>query len=308
MKHERHYRSTGGGSGFNRFRIAPYFQIFVGLLILAAVIGFLYYVVYPLSCNLAKGISPFASPTPVGSTPIPSPTPSPTPDPAQDHPLYRSDLTDIQKEIVIPEYQYLADPFIYDGKIFFSVGNYTQDGTSSLIRLCTYDPSTDSHSFLSLPVKYKSIRFPCINDKWITYLDAASSGGGRIVAYDRMSGQEKTLKIVHFGMPQPFLMNNIVIWMERTGQNRDKLFACDIETGESVTLEIFEGSEYGMSTPCVYEDTVYYVSPEGKLTAWNLPLNEKKSLILILMYTILNVTENSLLIYPVITVKIVFFI
>lgn len=276
MKHERHYRSTGGGSGFNRFRIAPYFQIFVGLLILAAVIGFLYYVVYPLSFNLAKGISPFASPTPVGSTPIPSPTPSPTPDPAQDHPLYRSDLTDIQKEIVIPEYQYLADPFIYDGKIFFSVGNYTQDGTSSLIRLCTYDPSTDSHSFLSLPVKYKSIRFPCINDKWITYLDAASSGGGRIVAYDRMSGQEKTLKIVHFGMPQPFLMNNIVIWMERTGQNRDKLFACDIETGESVTLEIFEGSEYGMSTPCVYEDTVYYVSPEGKLTAWNLPLNEKK--------------------------------
>ena len=121
MKHERHYRSTGGGSGFNRFRIAPYFQIFVGLLILAAAIGFLYYVVYPLSCNLAKGISPFASPTPVGSTPIPSPTPSPTPDPAQDHPLYRSDLTDIQKEIVIPEY-------INNLYACFNILSYTNQG------------------------------------------------------------------------------------------------------------------------------------------------------------------------------------
>ncbi len=276
MKHERHYRSTGGGSGFNRFRIAPYLQILIGLLILAAVIGFLYHVVYPISCNLAKGISPFASPTPVGSTPIPTPSPSPTPDPAQDHPLYRSDLTEVQKEIVIPEYQYMADPVVYDGKIYFSAGNYTQDGTSSLIRLCIYDPAANTHSFLALPVKYKSIRFPCINEKWIAYLDTTSSGGGRIAVYDRQTGEEKTIKTVHFGLPQPLLLGDIVIWMERTGQSRDKLFACDLITGESVTLEIFDGSEYGMSMPSVYGDTVYYVSPDGKLTAWNLPLNEKK--------------------------------
>ena len=105
MKHERRYRSTAGGSGLNRFRVAPYLQVLAGILILAAVIALLYYVIYPVSRNLAQGIYPFATATPVGSTPSPTPSPSPTPDPALDHPLYRSDLTSVQREIVIPEYQ-----------------------------------------------------------------------------------------------------------------------------------------------------------------------------------------------------------
>ncbi len=278
MKHERRYRSTTGGGRLNRLRIAPYLQILLGLVILAIVVGFLYYVVYPLSRNLARGISPFATPTPIGATPVPPPTPSPTPDPAEDHPLYTTDLTAVQKEIVVPEYQYLTDVFVYDGQICFAAGDYTIDGTAAFVRLCIYDPKTDAHRFLPLPVQYKSIRFPQINERWIVYLDATANGGGRIAAYNRETGETKTIKTVHFGMPQPKLSGDLAVWIERTGQSRDKLFACDLNTGESVTLELYDNSEYAMSVPDFVDGTVYYVSPTGQLTAWTLQTNEKQTI------------------------------
>lgn len=276
MKHERRYRGTGGGGGWNRFRIAPYIQLLIGLAILAGTVGFLYHFVYPLSRNLAQGISPFATPTPIGATPIPSPTPSPTPDPARDHPLYTADLTAVQHEIVIPEFQYLADPVVYDGKVYFAAGNYATDGMASFVRLCVYDPTEDTHSFLSLPVQYKSLRFPAVNDRWIVYLDATASGGGRLVAFDRQTEQAKPFKVVHVGMPRPVLVGDVAVWIERTGQSRDKLFACNLETLESVTLEIFDNSEYALSAPCSDGETIYYVAPDGKLTAWTLATNEKR--------------------------------
>lgn len=276
MKHERRYRSTGGKGRFNRLRIAPYFQILIGLAILGGTVWFLYRFVYPLSCNLAQGISPFATPTPIGATPIPTPSPSPTPDPAKDHALYTADLTSMQKEIVVPEFQYVTDPIVYDGKIVFAAGNYTPDGMAAFTRLCTYDPATDTHSFLALPVQYKSIRFPQLNARWIVYLDATAAGGGRIVAYDRVTSQAKTVKTVHTGMPKPQLIGSTVVWIERTGQSRDKLFACDLITLESVTLEIFDNSEYALSTPCGYDDTIYYVDSAGRLTAWTLSTDDRR--------------------------------
>ena len=276
MKHERRYRSTAGGKGLSRFRAAPYLEILAGIVILAAVAALLYFVVYPVSRNLAQGISPFATATPAGATPVPTPTPSPTPDPALDHPLYRSDLTAVQREIVIPEYQYLTDPFIYEGKIYFAAGNYTIDGTAAFVRLVSYDPHSFLHNFLVLPLEYKSIRFPAMNENWVVYLDAQAAGGGRLAAYNLRNGDSYTIKTVHTGMPVPQLLGDIAIWIERTGQSRDKLFAYDLNTRESVTLEIFDNSEYAMSDPCVYEDTLYYVSPVGELTAWTLSSNEKR--------------------------------
>ena len=276
MKSERRYRGTGGGGRFNRLRIAPYLQNLLGLAILAGTVWFLARFVYPLSRNLAQGISPFATPTPIGATPVPTPSPSPTPDPAMDHPLYTADLTTAQHEIVIPEYQYLADPVVYNGRIYFAAGNYSTDGMSSFVRLCIYDPASDTHSFLALPVQYKSLRFPAVNDRWIVYLDATANGGGRLVGYNRETEQSFAFKTVHVGMPKPVLVGDVAVWIERTGQSRDKLFACDLNTLESVTLEIYDNSVAALSSPCSDGETLCYVAPGGELTAWTLATNEKR--------------------------------
>ena len=48
MKHERHYRSTDGRTAkLSRFRVAPYLQILLGVVLLALTVGLLYHVVLP---------------------------------------------------------------------------------------------------------------------------------------------------------------------------------------------------------------------------------------------------------------------
>ena len=265
MKHEKRYRSTEKlKNRFKKFRIAPYLEILLGLGLLAALVwaAWTYGVpffknVYTHAYSCAKEVA-----TP---SPTPEPTPEPTRDPYPDHALYGADLKSLQTEIVIPEFQYATDVSVTGGTILAAVGNYTPDGTAAFVRAYLYDVKAGTHTFLALPLEYKSIRFPAMNDRWIVYLDSAANGGGRMTAYDRTTGTAKALKTVHTGLPQPLLWENTAVWLERTGQSRDKLFAVDLETGESVTLAIYDNSPYALSKPYLFGSTLLYVAPDGKL-------------------------------------------
>ena len=133
--------------------------------------------------------------------------------------------------------------------ILAAVGNYTPDGTAAFVRAYLYDTAKGTHTFLALPLQYKSIRFPAMNARWIVYLDAVANGGGGLMAYDRQTQEAKALKAVHTGLVRPVLYGDTAVWIERTGQSRDKLFAVDLNTGESATIAIFDGSPYALSKP-----------------------------------------------------------
>lgn len=278
MKHEPRYRSTKGANRIARSGLAPWLQVLFAAAVFGAVAALFVWVLIPLSRSFLKGDALFASPTPLGVTASPSPTAPPTPDPAAAHDLYGADLTTAQTEIVVPEFQYLADVTVYGDSLVFAVGNYTTDGTAAFVRLCVYDVPTDTRTFLALPLRYKSIRFPKMNERWIVYQDAKANGGGRLVAWDRETQTERELKTVHTGLVQMQLWGDTAVWMERTGQTRDKLFACDLNTGESVTLDWLDNSPYALSEPCFYEDTVVYVDAQGALVLWDLHSKEKQTL------------------------------
>ncbi len=270
MKHEKRYRSTEKlKNRFKRFRIAPYLEILLGLGLLAA----LGWAMWTYGVPVLKGLythaysckEPEATPTP-----SPEPTPEPTHDPYPDHSLFGADLKSMQTEIVIPEFQYAADFSVVDGTILAAVGNYTPDGTAAFVRAYLYDVGTGTHTFLPLERKYKSIRFPAMNARWIVYLDSAANGGGRMMAYDRVLDDTKPLKTVHTGLPRPVVWENTAVWTERTGQSRDKLFAVDLISGESVTIAIYDNSPYALSKPFLYDGTLLYVAPDGKLTKLDL--------------------------------------
>ena len=270
MKHEKRYRSTGKvANRFSRFRIAPYLEILLGLGLLAA----LGWAVWTYGIPFFKGLSshayschePAATPSPT-----PEPTPAPTRDPYPDHVLYNADLRSMQTEIVIPEYQYTADVTVYKDIILAAAGNYTPDGTAAFVRALLYHTDTQKHTLLALPLQYKSIRFPAMNERWIVYLDAAANGGGRMMAYERQTRKTRELKTVHTGLPRPMVWQDTAIWIERTGQSRDKLFAVDLETGESATLAIFDNSPYALSDPYLYGSTLLYAAPDGALTTLDL--------------------------------------
>ena len=234
MKHEKRYRSTGKvGKYLTRFRIMPWIELLLVLGFLAA----LGWAIWKFAIPFFEGLGNHAyscqkkveTPVPV----TPAPTPEPTRDPYPDHALYNADLRSAQTEIVIPEYQYATDVGVYHGTIFAPIGNYTQDGTAAFVRLLLYDTAARKQTYLRLPLTYKSIRFPAMNDDWIVYLDAAANGGGQMTAYNRETGEARVLKVVHTGLPKPVIYGNTAFWIERTGQSRDKLFAVDLNTGES---------------------------------------------------------------------------
>lgn len=275
MKHERKYRSTGGKGRFSRFRFAPLLQILFAVLLIGGVVLLFWKWILPLWSDLRHGEVSFSDPTPDGSTPSPSPTAAPTQDPATAHDLYYTDLETAQQEIVLPEYQYATDVSVDGDTLVFAVGDYTPDGTAAFVRLCEYDTTKDTYSYLALPIENKSIRFPMRNDRWIVYFDSLPTGGGRLVAYNRITKEATGFKTVHVGLPMPLLDGDTVVWMERTGQTRDKLFACDLLTMETVTLDWLDNSDYGLSTPAFRDGTLFYADESGSLVQWVLATNEK---------------------------------
>ncbi len=268
MKHEKRYRSTGKvGKYLTRFRIMPWIELLLVLGFFAALGWAVWKYAIPFFVNLGNHAyscqKTVETPVPV----TPAPTPEPTRDPYPDHALYNADLRSVQTEIVIPEYQYATDVDVCDGTIYAPIGNYTPDGTAAFVRLLLYDTAERKQTYLQLPLTYKSIRFPAMNDEWIVYFDAAANGGGQMTAYNRDTQEARVLKVVHTGLPKPVLYGDTAFWIERTGQNRDKLFAIDLNTGESATLVIFDGGPYGLSRPFMFDGTLLYVAPDGQLTA-----------------------------------------
>ncbi len=217
----------------------------------------------------------FATPLPSPS-PAPTPMPTPTPLPGTERSIYGLDLGRVQHEILIPEYQYASDFSVWGDTIYFVVGNYTTDGTAAFTRVILYDTVAQHATYLPLAIQYKSIRHPQMNDKWIVYLDVLASGGGQVRVYDRETGENRILKTVHLGMPVLSLWGDTALWVERTGSSRDKLFGCDLRTGESVTLDIFDSVDAGVSAASVGGDKLVYVSGAGTLKTLDLVTGETR--------------------------------
>ena len=277
MKHEKRYRSTTKlGKHLMRFRILPWIELLLVLGFLVALGWAAWKYAIPFFNDLGNHAYSCQKATPEPS-PTPDPTPAPTHDPYPDHALYNADLKSVQTEIVIPEFQYATDVGIYHGTLYAPIGNYTPDGTAAFVRLLLYDVGEHKQTYLRLPLTYKSIRFPAMNDDWIVYLDAAANGGGQMTAYNRETTETRVLKVVHTGLPKPVLCKDTALWIERTGQSRDKLFAVDLRTGESVTLAIYDGSSYALSRPFVYGSTLLYVAPDGMLTKLDLETGKSET-------------------------------
>lgn len=125
------------------------------------------------------------------------------------------------------------------------------------MRCILTDLETGEKTYLSPAQSYKSIRYPCINEKWLVYLDVQGQGGGNLRVWNRQTGESRILKTVHMGVPYLTLWEDTVFWTERTGSSRFKLFACDLTTGESVTLAVLETAPQPFPGPLLMRGCFY---------------------------------------------------
>ncbi len=199
-------------------------------------------------------------------TPTPAPTIKPTPTP---HPATVLDPMELQREVVLDsaagssEYAWFAEPCAYGDDLLFA-GGHSVENNVVMDALFLLNMETGEQERLNLTLTNNQYVYPVINENWIVYLDAKTSagGGGVIRAYHRADGTIKEVKTVYTGQPRLVLDGDRLAWTERTGSRMDKLFVCDLNTLESVAVQTFNNTPYGMSMPSMKNGQLLYASDD----------------------------------------------
>lgn len=188
---------------------------------------------------------------------------TPTPEPEYIRPvstIATANLDEIQTEIVIQgldEYKWMNDPYFFKDSMIFTIGKIV-DSSAHMNKLMRYDSAAKTVSELEYPLANDHFMYPKFNEKWMVWLDTKITGGGSIMVCDlEKNSAPEILKTVYTGQPELRLLGDYLVWTERTGTRADKLFACDLTTRESVTLEVLSGS-YGQSKPFIYDDVIVW--------------------------------------------------
>lgn len=266
-KRIRHRKSSAGP-------ILKLIAAVLGVLIGIAVVGFGTMFVLEVFLNIDTPLKPdgvigrlaerFNAKLVESPTPYITPEPTPTPYPMNDF-----DPANEEREIVFPaefSYSYLGDPYCFNGKIVCSAGKLI-DGTVKMFRLVEYDIASGSMRELSVQAKNDHLLFPAFNETWLVYFDAHYTvGGGNICAINTSGGRNQEpviIKEVYIGQPELKLYGNYITWVERTGSDRDKIFVCDLSSGETTVLQSFNRSDYGTSMPSFGANRVLWAAEDS---------------------------------------------
>lgn len=258
------YKPKRRRSSLNASNWWPLFKL---ILIIVLLLGFIAAVLYLVLPNVLPHFGVEFYPPGV-TAPTPEPTPEPTPTP---HPLSADDLSNLHKEIVVTatQYQWFGDPYYFNNSIVFTAGEVVE-GSTRMTTLFMHDTATEEVSKLNIPLENDHFMFPAINDSYLVYLDARANGGGNIIVYSIEDGEfvnPRLVKEVYTGHPQIFLWDNYIAWTERTGTYMDKLFLCDLDTLESVTVQMFELPYYGTSLPHLKNSTLVWADVDSEDTS-----------------------------------------
>ena len=279
MKRDKRYHAAKRRArGLNGTRYGPLIRILVCVALFAGAAGLFYHVLLPLAARV-NNVSPEVSCFLKETTPAPTAAPTPTPAPGSGHALYSADLATVQKEIVAGEFQYMADPSVSGDQVVVAAGNYSaSSGAAAFTRILIRDASTGANTTYIVPQRYETLRYPQLCGEYLVYVDCHIYGGGRIVSYHIPSGSFRVLKTVYVGIPCLVTDGSLAVWIERTGEVRDKIFCCDVETGESVTVAILDNSAFGESMPDIGGNMITYVDASGALRMLDISTSETRTL------------------------------
>ena len=229
----------------------------------AVILGFLavLYVILYIAVPKAADFIGIEYRPPFAPEATPAPTPKPTPTP---HPMKTYDFAANAQELVFDgssNYKWFTDPYFYGGRMIISAGKLAADGKNVAFGdMFFFNPEDRSAEKLSLSPQNFHFMYPKFNGKWLVYLDAKIDEGGAIMAVDLTSSPLKPVKVkdIYSGQPEPFLSDNCVAFMDRTGTTKDKLFVYDLTTMESTVVAMFTNSVYGQSKPFISDNTLIW--------------------------------------------------
>lgn len=185
------------------------------------------------------------------------------------------DISMIQNEAII-SLNSINDPFFFGNQIVFSTST-VEKGIYLFNRVGMYDVKTGQVTFMeddkkvcTLEIKYENIIGIRMNENYLVYLDSNSNGGGRICALDRNTSELIVVKEYAYGLPKISLSENMIAFMQQSGNSTDKLFIYDLKTRESACLRTFSDMPAECSSVYLDKNMLVYSYPvvsEGNITS-----------------------------------------
>ena len=241
-KREKRYKLKRKRTSLNATNAGPILAFSAAVAAVLGVIALIVFIGLPaLLPKLGVDYHPPWQPTP---TPRPTARPTPTP-----HPASVTDPVDLQHEVLLSGYtgyNWFADPHAWNNTLIFTAGRLV-DSDVRMDLLFRYDINTGDAQEIDVPLQNHSYVYPMMNDRWLVYLDAKKNGGGVIRAKRLDTGELYEVKQVYADQPMLQLDGDTLAWIERTGSQMDKLFACDLNTLENTALRLFSNTIYGQS-------------------------------------------------------------
>ena len=156
-------------------------------------------------------------------------------------------------------------PGIYDNELLFSAGSGSlYVGSNVLKKLYLYnldsgDETLIAESAIDGGVFYETL----VNHNWLVWLETDRGTKNYIMTMNRATGDISKIQSFKESQPKLQMYGDLLVWMEQVSPTEDRLSMSDLNNQEYLPIFTFtDKATYGVSSPCVYEDTIVWAGPD----------------------------------------------
>ncbi len=162
----------------------------------------------------------------------------------------------------------INQPSIYGHEMLFSAGTGALEG-SILTNLYLFNAvEGKAEKIAKSEIKDGEIFETYLSENWAVWVDTDHKGKNIIYKMNRveMDGvKANTVSVVQEAenhMPRLGLYGNYLVWMEQVSDSEDKLYFVDLTSDENMAIKLFESTNYAVSTPYIYKNTVLWADQD----------------------------------------------
>ena len=190
-----------------------------------------------------------------------------TPDVNQELEFAVVDRSSTVREMKVDELR-INQPSIYGHEMLFSAGTNTLEG-SILTKLYLFDAIDGTvEQIAKSEIKDGEIFETYLSENWIVWVDTDHKGKNVIYKMNRVEidgVKANTVSVVQEAenhMPRLGLYGDYLVWMEQVSDSEDKLYFVDLTSDENMAIRLFESTNYAVSTPYIYKNTVLWADQD----------------------------------------------
>lgn len=158
----------------------------------------------------------------------------------------------------------INQPSIYGHEMLFSAGEGALEG-SVLTNLYLYNATDGSYKRIAKSkMKGGEIYETYLSENWAVWVDTDHKGKNVIYKMNRVeidgikANTVSEVRETENHMPRMGLYGDYLVWMEQVSDNEDKLYFIDLTSDENMAIKLFENTNYAVSTPYIYKNTVIW--------------------------------------------------